>query len=61
LNHISGHTAGVAGIYNRATYEKEKRAALSMWAEHVTAAVGDGARPSCRCGLERGATPGLRK
>jgi hypothetical protein len=39
LNHVSGHKAGVAGIYNRATYEKEKRAALVMWAEHVKAAV----------------------
>jgi integrase len=26
LNHISGHKAGVAGIYNRATYAAEKRA-----------------------------------
>jgi integrase len=39
LNHVSGHKAGVAGIYNRATYEKEKRAALVIWAEHVLAAV----------------------
>ena len=39
LNHASGHKAGVAGVYNRATYEKEKRAALAMWADHVTAKV----------------------
>jgi hypothetical protein len=39
LNHVSGHKAGVAGIYNLATYEKEKRAALAMWADHVLAAV----------------------
>jgi integrase len=39
LNHVSGHKAGVAGIYNRATYDREKRAALSLWAEHVLAAV----------------------
>jgi hypothetical protein len=39
LNHISGHKAGVAGVYNRATYEKEKRAALATWADHVLAAV----------------------
>jgi integrase len=39
LNHVSGHKAGVAGVYNRATYEKEKRAALATWAEHVLAAV----------------------
>jgi integrase len=27
LNHVSGHKGGVAGIYNRATYDKEKREA----------------------------------
>lgn len=37
LNHVSGHKAGVAGIYNRATYSNEKRMALDLWAEHVTA------------------------
>jgi integrase len=35
LNHISGAKASVAGIYNRATYQPEKRAALTLWAEHV--------------------------
>ena len=40
LNHISGSKAGVAGIYNRATYREEKRAALLMWADHVLALVG---------------------
>jgi integrase len=35
LNHISGHKAGVAGVYNRATYAKEKREALTAWAEHI--------------------------
>jgi integrase len=39
LNHVSGHKAGVAGIYNRATYEKEKRAALATWADHLLATV----------------------
>lgn len=37
LNHVSGHRAGVAGIYNRATYAAEKRVALEMWAAHVEA------------------------
>jgi integrase len=32
LNHISGHKAGVAGIYNRAVYAPEKRAALTSGA-----------------------------
>jgi integrase len=40
LNHVSGHKGGVAGIYNRATYDKEKREALNLWAEHVMATVG---------------------
>lgn len=37
LNHISGAKAGVAGIYNRATYAREKREALDLWAAHVLA------------------------
>jgi hypothetical protein len=39
LNHVSGHKGGVAGIYNRATYDQEKREALNFWAEHVMATV----------------------
>jgi integrase len=35
LNHVSGHKAGVAGIYNRAKYEPEMRSALQKWADHV--------------------------
>ncbi len=35
LNHISGHKGGVAGIYNRASYEAEKATALARWADHV--------------------------
>jgi integrase len=39
INHVSGHKGGVAGIYNRATYDREKREVLNLWAEHVTALV----------------------
>ena len=41
LNHISGHRAGVAGIYNRASYSAEKRQALDRWADHLLAIVGE--------------------
>jgi hypothetical protein len=37
INHVSGHRAGVAGIYNKATYAREKAAALARWAEYVLA------------------------
>jgi integrase len=37
LNHVSGHRSGVAGVYNRALYTAEKRAALDRWASHVSA------------------------
>jgi integrase len=40
LNHVSGHKHGVAGVYNRATYEPQKQHALAAWAEHVAAMVG---------------------
>jgi integrase len=39
LNHQSGHKAGIAGVYNRAAYEREKTTALAQWAEHVMAIV----------------------
>lgn len=42
LNHVSGHRAGVAGIYNRSLYATEKRAALELWAVRVGKIVGDG-------------------
>ena len=35
LNHVSGHRAGVAGIYNRARYEGEMREALERWEHYV--------------------------
>ena len=35
VNHVSGHKGGVAGVYNRASYAAEKRAALQRWADHV--------------------------
>lgn len=35
LNHVSGHRAGVAGIYNRALYEAETRDALNRWATEI--------------------------
>jgi integrase len=37
LNHVSGHRAGVAGIYNRASYAGPMREALTRWADWVAA------------------------
>jgi integrase len=45
LNHISGTRAGVAGVYNRAAYLPERRAALEAWAEKITALASQSARP----------------
>jgi integrase len=39
LNHVSGHKRGVAGVYNRARYDREIASALALWAEHVAAVV----------------------
>ena len=39
LNHVSGHKGGVAGVYNRATYDREKRDALEKWATHIRIAI----------------------
>jgi hypothetical protein len=40
LNHVSGFKAGVAGVYNRAAYSEEKKAALAKWADHLHTIVG---------------------
>jgi integrase len=39
LNHQSGHKSGVAGIYNRSGYEREVRAAMLLWSDHIEALV----------------------
>jgi integrase len=44
LNHVSGHKAGIAGVYNRAIYAAEKAAALSLWADHLRAVTNGRAR-----------------
>jgi integrase len=43
LNHITGAAKkGIAGIYNRAAYAAEKKAALELWAAHISSIVGGG-------------------
>jgi integrase len=44
LNHQSGHKAGPAGIYNRSSYEREVKAALGLWADHIHSLVAGGER-----------------
>ncbi len=39
LNHVSGHKAGIAGIYNLAQYAAEKKAALEAWARFLALVV----------------------
>ena len=39
FNHVSGHKAGVAGRYNKATYAARSDRRLDMWAAHVEALV----------------------
>ncbi len=44
LNHQSGHRAGIVGVYNRSSYDREVRAALSRWNDHIRALVEGGDR-----------------
>jgi integrase len=39
LNHVSGAKGGVAGVYNRALYLRERVDALNLWADHLDAIV----------------------
>ncbi len=41
LNHVSGSRPGIAGVYQRHGWEREKAEALRAWARHVVACVGD--------------------
>lgn len=54
LNHVSGARAGVAGVYNRASYAEEKRDAWETWARFVSLVVDDGLRTAQREYLEAG-------
>jgi hypothetical protein len=42
VNHISGHLAGIAGVYNKALYLSERHQSLELWAAHVVALVDGG-------------------
>jgi integrase len=50
VNHISGAKAGVAGVYNRASYLSEKRQALELWGAHVAGRASAG-MGTARCTL----------
>jgi hypothetical protein len=41
LNH-AGHRGGVAGVYNRASYEREMRSALAVWTDHIDSLIAGG-------------------
>ena len=40
VNHLSGHKRGIAGIYNKAVYAAERKAALELWADHIASITG---------------------
>jgi len=42
LNHQSGHRAGIVGVYNRSAYEREVKAALALWDDHIRSIVTTG-------------------
>jgi integrase len=44
LNHVSGHKAGVSGVYNRSSYGREVRNALALWEDHLRTIIEDGER-----------------
>jgi hypothetical protein len=44
LNHRSGHRAGIVGVYNRSSYEREVKAALALWSDHIRSITEGGER-----------------
>ena len=53
VNHVSGHRAGVAGVYNKSELLAERKAALERWAVHVAGIVSK--QPSNVLTMPRGA------
>ncbi len=45
LNHVSGSRAGIAGVYQRHGWDREKAEALRAWAGHVLACADGRAEP----------------
>lgn len=45
LNHISGTISGVAAVYNRYGYDREKREALETWGEYLAQLSGQSSAP----------------
>ena len=41
---MSGHKSGIAGVYNRSSYQREVKAAMALWADHVGVLVEGGER-----------------
>jgi integrase len=39
LNHVSGSKGGVAGVYNKALYLRERAEALNLWADHLASII----------------------
>jgi hypothetical protein len=51
INHVSSHKSGksgVAGVYNKALYLRERTEALRVWADHIMALVGANVVPMRR-------------
>jgi integrase len=44
LNHVSGHKSGIAGIYNRSSYQRDVRAAMALWADYIRSLIEGGER-----------------
>ncbi len=53
LNHASGVTGGLVGVYQRHEYRPERKAALEAWGAHVAAVV-DGLKPDSNVRRFRG-------
>jgi integrase len=54
LNHVSGHKAGVAGLYNRSSYDREVKAALALWERYIGLIIDDDLYAAHQAYLTRG-------
>ena len=42
VNHISGSKGGIAGVYNKAAYASDRKAALDSWGRYLDGVIGRG-------------------
>ncbi len=58
INHLSNERAGIKGVYNRGTQERQKRELMEKWGAHIEQLTAE--RPEHSWNLARFSSPQIR-